>query len=111
MKNFIISLTLFISSLSYSAIENPSNIYGYWLNNESEILLIQLDNSFTRSDKFSVLAEGNLELNQANWLVCTEDGCGRKYPIRDDIPVMLIDEGDKWVGVSVSELPVPPPKD
>ena len=52
MKNFIISLTLFISSLSYSAIENPSNIYGYWLNNESEILLIQLDNSFTRSDKF-----------------------------------------------------------
>ncbi len=56
-------------------------------------------------------AEGNLEFNQANWLVCTEDGCGRKYPIRDDIPVMLIDEGDKWVGVSVSELPVPPPKD
>ncbi len=34
MKNFIISLTLFISSLSYSAIENPSNIYGYWPNNE-----------------------------------------------------------------------------
>ena len=58
MKNFIISLTLFISSLSYSAIENPSNIYGYWLNNESEILLIQLDNSFTRSNKFSVLAQG-----------------------------------------------------
>ena len=61
MKNFIISLTLFISSLSYSASENPSNIYGYWLNNESEILLIQLDNSFTRSNKFSVLAQGNIE--------------------------------------------------
>ena len=25
------------------------------------------------------------------WLVCHD--CGRKYPIRDDIPVMLIDEG------------------
>lgn len=24
------------------------------------------------------------------WLVCVE--CGRKYPIREDIPVMLIDE-------------------
>ena len=24
------------------------------------------------------------------WLVCTE--CARKYPVRDDIPVMLIDE-------------------
>ena len=73
MKNFIISLTLFISSLSYSAIENPSNIYGYWLNNESEILLIQLDNSFTRSDKFSLLAEGNLEFIDNKILVYRTD--------------------------------------
>jgi hypothetical protein len=27
----------------------------------------------------------------------------------DDIPVMLIDEGDKWVSVKTEELPVPPP--
>ena len=73
MKNFIISLTLSISSLSYSAIENPSNIYGYWLNNESEILLIQLDNSFTRSDKFSLLAEGNLEFIDNKILVYRTD--------------------------------------
>ena len=73
MKNFIISLTLFISSLSYSAIENPSNIYGYWLNNESEILLIQLDNSFTRSDKYSVLAEGKLEFIDNKILVFRTD--------------------------------------
>ena len=56
-------------------------------------------------------AEGNLELKQDNWLICTEDGCGRKYPIRDDIPVMLIDEGDKWVEVSVDDLPTSPSKD
>ena len=73
MKNLIISLTLFISSLSYSAIENPSNIYGYWLNNESEILLIQLDNSFTRSDKYSVLAEGKLEFIDNKILVFRTD--------------------------------------
>jgi len=30
-------------------------------------------------------------------------------PIVDDIPVMLIDEGDKWISVEESELPVPPP--
>jgi len=27
----------------------------------------------------------------------------------DDIPVMLIDEGDKWVKVAETDLPVPPP--
>lgn len=25
-----------------------------------------------------------------NWLVCAE--CGRHYPVREDIPVMLVDE-------------------
>jgi len=51
--------------------------------------------------------EGNLELIKECWLVCTD--CGRKYPVIDDIPVMLIDEGDKWVETMVEDLPVPPP--
>ena len=38
------------------------------------------------------------------WLVCRD--CARKYPIRDDIPVMLIDEGDKYINVAVAELPI-----
>jgi hypothetical protein len=29
----------------------------------------------------------------------------------DDIPVMLIDTGDKWVAVAEADLPVPPPED
>ena len=50
---------------------------------------------------------GLLELHKETWLVCQD--CSRKYPIVDDIPVMLIDEGDKWTSVSVDSLPIPPP--
>ena len=50
---------------------------------------------------------GDLNMVKESWLVC--GNCGRKYPIVDDIPVMLIDEGDKWVQTAVEQLPVPPP--
>ena len=53
--------------------------------------------------------EGLLDYYRESWLICQE--CGRKYPIRDGIPVMLIDEGDKWVNVEREALPVPPPSD
>jgi uncharacterized protein YbaR (Trm112 family) len=51
--------------------------------------------------------DGLLDYYKESWLICLD--CGRKYPIRDDIPVMLIDEGDKWASMSREELPVPPP--
>ena len=51
--------------------------------------------------------EGLLEYYREAWLICQE--CGRKYPIRDDIPVMLIDVGDKWRETPKEQLPVPPP--
>ncbi|MDH4137764.1 MAG: Trm112 family protein [Anaerolineae bacterium] len=47
---------------------------------------------------------GRLELVNGVWLVCQEEGCNRKYPIRDDIPVMLIEEGDKYRDVPVDQL-------
>ena len=50
---------------------------------------------------------GRLRLVHNCWLVC--DDSGYKYPIRDGIPVMLIDEGQKWQGVAEAQLPVPPP--
>lgn len=51
--------------------------------------------------------EGNLTLYQDSWLICQD--CNRKYPIVDDIPVMLIDEGDKWISTPQESLPIPPP--
>lgn len=52
--------------------------------------------------------DGLLTLYKDVWLICQD--CGRKYPIVDDIPVMLIDEGDKWQNTAKESLPVPPPE-
>lgn len=45
---------------------------------------------------------GRLDLVADRWLVCQD--CGRKYPIRDQIPVMLIEEGTKHQRTPVEEL-------
>ena len=52
---------------------------------------------------------GRLELVHGHWLVSNDTGL--KYPIRDGIPVMLIEEGLKWKDTAVEDLPVPPPMD
>ena len=52
--------------------------------------------------------EGMLDLYKETWLICKD--CGRKYPIVEDIPVMLIDEGDKWKDTKKTALPIPPPR-
>ena len=73
MNYITLSLTLFLSTFSYCDNNNPDNIYGYWLNNDSEILLIQTNNTFTRSDKFSVLAEGEIQFIDNKILVYRTD--------------------------------------
>lgn len=50
---------------------------------------------------------GKLTLVHNSWLVSADTGY--KYPIRDGIPVMLIEEGEKWKDTPVEALPVPPP--
>jgi uncharacterized protein YbaR (Trm112 family) len=52
---------------------------------------------------------GRLRLVRGCWLVC--DDSGLKYPIRDGIPIMLVDEGEKWKDTADGDLPVPPPAD
>jgi uncharacterized protein YbaR (Trm112 family) len=52
--------------------------------------------------------DGLLDFYRESWLICKD--CGRKYPVVDDIPVMLIDEGDKWKSMQKESLPIPPPK-
>ncbi len=50
---------------------------------------------------------GQLRIVRESWLVC--DDSGYKYPIRDGIPVMLVEEGEKWKDTAEADLPVPPP--
>lgn len=52
---------------------------------------------------------GRLRLVKDSWLVC--DDSGYKYPIREGIPVMLVDEGAKWKDTAEDSLPVPPPEE
>lgn len=41
-----------------------------------------------------------------SYLICAD--CGRKYPIVDDIPIMLIDEGAKYIDLDAESLEIPP---
>ncbi|MDM8528491.1 hypothetical protein QUF58_09810 [Anaerolineales bacterium HSG24] len=50
---------------------------------------------------------GKLELVHNCWLVSNDTGL--KYPIKEGIPVMLIDEGMKWKDTPIEDLPIPPP--
>ena len=45
-----------------------------------------------------------VDLVHDHWLVCQNPDCRRKYPIRDGIPIMLIEEGNKYIDVPVEEL-------
>jgi len=77
--------------------------------------MVKLETSMVNQELLEILRcpacvrekDGLLDYVKESWLICQD--CGRKYPIRDDIPVMLIDEGDKWVNVRLEDLPVPPP--
>ena len=51
--------------------------------------------------------KSRVELVRDAWLVCQNPDCRRKYPIVDDIPNMLVEEGDKYVDTAVEDLPTP----
>jgi hypothetical protein len=45
---------------------------------------------------------GKLDLWDNGWLVCQD--CQRKYPIRNQIPVLLVQEGNKYQSTSLDDL-------
>ena len=49
--------------------------------------------------------KARVQLVRESWLVCTK--CHRKYPSKDEIPIMLIEEGDKHKKTPVEKLQIP----
>ncbi len=47
-----------------------------------------------------------VELFGDAWLVCPNPDCRRKYPIVEDIPVMMIEEGDKYIEIPPEQLDI-----
>lgn len=47
-----------------------------------------------------------VRLERDSWLVCQNQECRRKYPIVEDIPVLLIEEGDKYIDIEVDDLDI-----
>lgn len=73
MKRLILLITFFLSSFTLFANEIDPQIYGYWLNTDSEILLIQTNNTFTRRSKSEILAKGEIIINNNNIKVFRTD--------------------------------------
>ena len=80
MKNLILSTAFLLSSFTLFADETNPNIYGYWLNLDSEILLIQTDNTFTRRSESNILAKGEIIISDDNISVLRTD-TGEEYTL------------------------------
>jgi len=80
MKNLILSTAFLLSSFTLFADETDPNIYGYWLNLDSEILLIQTDNTFTRRSESNILAKGEIIISEDNISVLRTD-TGEEYTL------------------------------
>ncbi|MGH2536276.1 MAG: Trm112 family protein [Candidatus Promineifilaceae bacterium] len=68
--------------------------------------LLRCPQAVHEQDKYGPDA-GRLRLVHGCWLV--SDHSGLKYPVRDGIPTMFIEEGEKWKDTAEEDLPVPPP--
>jgi|WetSurMetagenome_2_1015567.scaffolds.fasta_scaffold07004_2 SAM-dependent methyltransferase len=48
---------------------------------------------------------GKLDLYSGKWLICREPGCGRKYPVIEDRPIMINEEAELYREIPREELP------
>ena len=105
MRKLLLFLFLLVSvSLTHgqrSTNLDPS-LYGYWLNGDGEVLIIQLDNTFTRRTTTKVISTGRLELVDNELRVIRTDieaEYSLGYHVRNDLFVVAKpgDANEAWL--------------
>ena len=104
MRKLLLILALFFTfnSLEAQKVEgiDPS-LYGYWINMDNEVLIIQVNNTFTRRNGSEIISQGKLQVVDGDLLVIrtdieTEYSLG--FVIREDIFVVAKpDSSQAWV--------------
>lgn len=74
-KLFLIIVLLFtFNGVQAQKVEKiDPTLYGYWINTDNEVLIIQPNNTFTRRTGTEVLAEGKLMVKDGDLLVIRTD--------------------------------------
>lgn len=74
-KLFLIIVLLFtFNGIQAQKVEKiDPTLYGYWINTDNEVLIIQPNNTFTRRTGTEVLAEGKLMVKDGDLLVIRTD--------------------------------------
>ena len=64
MRKLLFILLVFFTTLGYSqrSTDLDPTLYGYWMNGDGEVLIIQTNNTFNRRTASKILAAGRLEL-------------------------------------------------
>ena len=94
MRKLLVLLTVlltFNNVVSQKAQEIDPTLYGYWINMDNEVLIIQPDNTFTRRNSTQILAQGKLMVKDGDLLVIrtdVEEEYSLGFTIREDIFVV-----------------------
>ena len=94
MKKLILLLTLlftFTTNNAQSSNDLDPTLYGYWMNIEGEVLLIQPNNTFVRRTSTKIISTGRLEIVEDDLRVIRtdiEDEYSLGFHVRNNIFVV-----------------------
>ena len=104
MRKLLLIIALFFSFNSLEAQkvkEIDPSLYGYWINMDNEVLIIQLNNTFTRRNGSEIISQGKLQIVDGDLLVIRtdiEEEYALGFVVREDIFVVAKpDSSQAWV--------------